>query len=145
MRRVCAALVLAVMLVGCREVRVNQVRSGTTAVVGAPEVVVVRDKRSLDALEIPVPVDFRKEFAVVLLMGPHKETGWTQIVESIAANSDRVRVVAFERGPLAGGEPAPHEYRTFTIWIVPNIVYRPGGRVEVVSPSGETIAQATLH
>jgi hypothetical protein len=144
MRRVCAALVLAVALVGCREVRVNQQRSGTTPVTGPVEVLVLRDKRGLDALEIPVPVDFRKEFAVVLLMGPHKETGWGQIVESIRANSDRVRIVAFERGPLGGGEPAPKEYRTYTIWIVPNIAYQPGGRVEVVSPSGETIAVTTL-
>ena len=145
MRRVCAALVLAVALVGCREVRVNQQSSGTTPVLGTAEVVVLRDKHALDTLEIAAPVDFRKEFAVVLLMGPHKETGWTQIVESIRANSDRVRIVAFERGPLAGGEPAPKAYRTFTIWIVPNIVYRPGARVEVVSPSGDSIAATTLR
>ena len=91
------------------------------------------------------PIDFRKEFAVVLLMGPHKETGFSQIVESIRANSDRVRIVAFERPPLDGGEPAPKEYRTYTIWIVPNAVYRAGARVEVVSPSGEAIASTTLR
>lgn len=136
---------LAVALVGCREVRVNQERTGTTPVVGNAEVVVLRDKRTLDALQIAAPVDFRKEFAVVLLMGPHKETGWTQIVESIAANTDRVHIVAFERGPLGGGEPAPHAYRTYTIWIVPNIAYRPGARVEVVSPSGEAIASTVLR
>ena len=145
MRRVLAALVMAVVLAGCREVRVNQVRSGTTPVVGAREVVVVRDKRALESLGVAVPVDFRHEFAVVLLMGPHKETGWSQIVESIKANTDRVRIVAFERAPLDGGEPAPREYRTYTIWIVPNAVYRPGSHVDVVAPSGEPIASTTLR
>jgi len=145
MRRVLAALVTAVVLAGCREVRVNQVRSGTTPVAGGREVVVVRDRRTLESLGVSVPADFRHEFAVVLLMGPHRETGWSQIIESIRANTDRVRVVAFERAPLDGGEPAPKEYRTFTIWIVPNAVYRPGSRVEVVSPSGEPVASTTLR
>jgi hypothetical protein len=145
MRRILAALVMAVVLAGCREVRVNQVRSGTTPVVGGPEVVVVRDKRTLESFGVSSPVDFRKEFAVVLLMGPHKQTGYSQIVESIRANSDRVRIVAFERAPLDGGEPAPREYRTYTLWIVPNAVYRPGSKVEVVSPSGEPIASTTLR
>jgi hypothetical protein len=145
MRRVLAALVMAVVLAGCREVRVNQVRSGTTPVLGAREVVVVRDRRALESLGVSVPVDFRHEFAVVLLMGPHKEIGWTQIVESIRANTDRVRIVAFERAPLEGGDPAPREYRTYTIWIVPNAVYRPGSHVDVVAPSGEPIASTTLR
>jgi hypothetical protein len=145
MRRVLAALLMAVVLTGCREVRVNQQRSGTTPTVGPREVVVVRDRRALDAIGVAGSVDFRKEFAVVLLMGPHKETGYTQVVESIRANSDRVRIVAFERPPLDGGEPAPKEYRTYTMWIVPNAVYRPGSKVEVVSPSGEAIASTTLR
>jgi hypothetical protein len=145
MRRVLAALLTAVVLAGCREVRVNQIRTGTTPVVGGREVAVVRDRRALDSLGVAVPVDFRHEFAVVLLMGPHKETGWTQIIESIRANTDRIRVVAFERAPLDGGEPSPKEYRTYTIWIVPNAVYRAGERVLVVSPSGETIASTTLR
>jgi hypothetical protein len=145
MRRVLAALLMAVVLAGCREVRVNQIRSGTTPVAGGREVVVVRDRRTLDSLGVAVPVDFRHEFAVVLLMGPHKETGWTQIIESIRANTDRIRVVAFERAPLDGGEPAAKEYRTFTIWIVPNSVYRAGERVLVVSPSGEAVASTTLR
>jgi hypothetical protein len=145
MRRVLAALVMAVVLAGCREVRVNQVRTGTTPVTGGREVAVVRDRRALDALGVAVQVNFRHEFAVVLLMGPHKETGWTQIIESIRANTDRIRVVAFERAPLDGGEPAPKEYRTYTIWIVPNAVYRAGARVEVVSPSGEPVAATTLR
>jgi hypothetical protein len=145
MRRVLAALVLAVVLAGCREVRVNQQRSGTTPSVGGRELVVARDRRTLDALGVPGPVDFRHEFAVVLLMGPHKETGWNQIVESIRANTDRVRIVAFERAALDGGEPAPREYRTYTIWIVPNAAYRAGAKVEAVSPSGEAIASTTLR
>ncbi len=143
MRRFLAALVLAVGLAGCREVRVNQQGSGTTPIVGHAEVVVVRDKRTLAELGIARNVDFRHEFAVVLLMGPHSETGWTQITESIRANSDRVRIVAFERGPLGGGEPTK-EYRTYTIWVVPNIVYRAGAQVEVVSPSGDAVAATTL-
>ncbi|BDE05116.1 hypothetical protein WPS_03920 [Vulcanimicrobium alpinum] len=145
MRRIFVALMMAAVLTGCREVRVNQQKSGTTPISGGREVTVVRDKRTLESLGVAAPVDFRKEFAVLLLMGPHKETGWSQIVESIRANSDRVRIVAFERGPLDGGEPAPREYRTFTMWIVPNAVYRPGAKVEVVSPSGETIATTTLR
>ncbi len=145
MRRVLAALVMAVALAGCREVRVNQVRSGTTPVVGRPEVVVVRDRRTLESLGIAQSADFRHEFAVVLLMGPHKETGWSQIIESIRPNTDRVRIVAFERAPLDGGEPAPKEYRTYTVWLVPNVVYRPGSRVDVVAPSGEAIASTTLR
>ena len=145
MRRVLAALLMAVVLAGCREVRVNQRRTGTTPVTGGREIAVVRDRRALDSLGVAVQVDFRHEFAVVLLMGPHKETGWTQIIESIRANSDRYRVVAFERAPLDGGEPAAKEYRTYTIWLVPNSVYRAGTRVEAVSPSGEPIASTTLR
>jgi hypothetical protein len=145
MRRALAALLMAVVLTGCREVRVNQQRSGTTPVAGGREVAVVRDRRALDSLGVAVPVDFRHEFAVVLLMGPHKETGWSQIIEHIGANTDRIRVVAFERAPLDGGEPAAREYRTYTIWTVPNAVYRSGARVEVVSPSGEPIAATTLR
>ena len=145
MRRVLAALLMAVVLAGCREVRVNTVRSGTTPVVGPREVVVIRDRRALESVGIALQADFRHEFVVVLLMGPHKETGWSQIVESIRANTDRVRIVAFERAPLDGGEPAPREYRTYTVWIVPNAVYQPGSHIDVVSPSGEAIASTTLR
>ncbi|HEY5077393.1 MAG TPA: hypothetical protein VIJ48_07815 [Acidimicrobiia bacterium] len=66
-------------------------------------------------------------------------------MESIRANTDRVRIVAFERAPLDGGDPAPREYRTFTIWVVPNAVYRQGSHVDVVAPSGESIASTTLR
>lgn len=143
MQRVVLVLVALVALVGCREVRVNQVRTGSTAVAGATQVVVVRDKRTLEALGLSADVNFRKEFAVILLMGPHRETGYAQIIESIRANADRVRIVAFERAPIDGGEPtAP--YRTYTIWYVPNIVYRVGSVVDVVTPSGDPIAATTL-
>lgn len=144
MRRLLVALALAVGLAGCREVRVNQQGTGTTPVVGSREVVVVRDRRTLEGLGIARNVDFRHEFAVVLLMGPHKETGWVQITESIRANTDRVRIVAFERAPLDGGEPS-REYRTYTIWLVPNVVYRAGARIDVVTPSGDPIASTTLR
>lgn len=145
MRRLVVALALAVFLAGCREVRIKQQWSGTTPVAGGREVVVVRDRRTLESLGLSFKPDFRHEFVVVLLMGPHKETGWSQIIEDIRPNTERVRIVAFERAPLDGGEPTPKEYRTYTAWSVPNIAYRAGARVEVVSPSGEPIASTTLR
>jgi hypothetical protein len=144
MRRVVLVLVALVALAGCREVRVNQVRTGTTTVVGPTQVVVVRDKHGLDILGLAATVNFRKEFAVILLMGPHRETGYVQITEDIRANADRVRIVAFEKAPIDGGEPAP-AYRTYTMWYVPNIAYRPGSHVDVVTPSGEPITATTLR
>lgn len=106
--------------------------------------VVIRDKRGLEALGIPADPNFRHEFVVALLMGPHRETGYTQLIESIRANTDRVRVVAFERAPIDGGEPtAP--YRTYTIWFIPNIAYRVGSGVDVVTPSGDPIAATVLR
>lgn len=144
MRRVVLVLVAFVALAGCREVRVNQIRTGNTTAPGTTQVAVVRDKRSLEALGISSAVDFRKEFAVVLLMGPHRESGYAQIIESIRANADRVRIVAFERAPIDGGEPMP-AYRTYTMWYVPNIAYRSGSHVDVVTPSGEPITATTLR
>ena len=143
MRRI-AVLVAALALAGCREVRVNQVLSGTTTILGSNQVVIVRDRRALDALGINAPINFKREFGVALLMGPHRESGYTQLIESIRANADRVRVVAFERAPLDGGVPVG-PYRTFTLWIVPNIAYRPGSNVDVVTPSGEPIAATVLR
>jgi hypothetical protein len=144
MRRLLLLLVALVALAGCREVRVNQVRTGTTTVIGPNQVLVIRDRKGTDALGLPYAADFRHEFAVVLLMGPHKETGYVQLIESIRANADRVQIVAFERAPLDGGEPtAP--YRTYTMWLVPNIAYRPGSNVDVVTPSGESIVSTTLR
>jgi hypothetical protein len=144
MRRLLLLLVALVALAGCREVRVNQVRSGTTSVTGPNQVLVIRDKKATDALGLPNVADFRHEFVVVLLMGPHRETGYVQLIESIRANADRVQIVAFERAPLDGGEPTP-SYRTYTMWLVPNIAYRPGSNVDVVTPSGESIVTTTLH
>jgi hypothetical protein len=144
MRRVVLVLVAMVALAGCREVRVNQVRTGTTAAVGPTQVVVVRDKHGLDSLGLSAEVNFRKEFAVILLMGPHRESGYVQITEDIRANADRVRIVAFEKAPIDGGEPVA-AYRTYTMWYVPNIAYRPGSRVDVVTPSGEPITATTLR
>ncbi len=142
--RVFAALLLLVALCGCREVRVQTFKTGTTASVGAAQIIVLRDARILHQYGISAPVRFNKEFGVLLLMGPHRETGWTQLVESIRANSDRVRIVAFERGPLGGGEPSP-DYRTFTLWIVPNSVYRSGSVVDVVTPSGQLVTSTMLR
>jgi hypothetical protein len=137
------ALAALLLLVGCREVRVKTLSTGTTAVLGGNQIVVVRDPVDLAKLGIHAPVHFRGEFGVILLMGPHVRTGYKQIIESIRANDQRVRVVAFEQEPADGGEPSP-SYRTYTLWIVPNSVYRRGVRVEVVTPSDEPIATTYL-
>lgn len=138
---VLAALLL---LVGCRDVRIQTLREGTTTVLGAGnEITVVRDTPSLERLGIRAPVRFKNEFGVVLLMGPHSRTGYRQIVESIRANPDRVRVVAFEEAPADGGDPS-RDYRTYTLWIVPNAVYRKGVRVQVVTPSDDRVAETVL-
>ena len=142
--RVFALLLLLVALPGCREVRVQTFKTGTTASIGPPQIVVLRDARILHQYAIAAPVRFNKEFGVLLLMGPHRESGWTQLIESIRANAERVRIVAFERGPLGGGEPGA-EYRTYTLWIVPNSVYRSGSIDDVVTPSGDPITSTTLR
>lgn len=144
MRALVASLLVILALTGCREVRVNTLKTGTTAVLGGPQLVVLRDARTLAQYGIKAPVRFKKEFGMLLLMGPHRETGWSQLIESIRANSDRVRVVAFERQPLDGGEPTA-EYRTYTLWIIPNSVYRSGSIVDVVTPSGQPITSTTLR
>lgn len=136
-------LLALVLVVGCREVRVQTLRQGTTTVAGGSEIIVVRDTPSLDRLGIHAPVRYRHEFGVVLLMGPHDRTGYKQIIESIRANPDGVRVVAFEQAPADGGEPSDR-YRTFTLWIVPNSVYRRGIKVEVVTPDNAPVAATTL-
>jgi hypothetical protein len=138
------ALAALLLLIGCREVRVKTYAVGATTVPGGNEIVVVRDEAALAHLGIHEPIDFRGEFGVVLLMGPHTRSGYRQIVESISANASRVRVVAFEEAPANGGEPtAP--YRTFTLWIVPNGVYRRGVRVEVVTPADAPITSTVLE
>jgi hypothetical protein len=141
--RTAIAVVAVVLLAGCREVRVNTLAQGTTTVLGGDQIVIVRDADDLSRLGIHAPVHFRGEFGVVLLMGPHNRSGYKQIVESIRANDQRVRVVAFEQEPADGGEPSP-SYRTYTLWIVPNKVYRRGIRVDVVTPSDSPIATTFL-
>jgi hypothetical protein len=116
---------LLLLLTGCREVRVKTYAQGKTMTPGGNQIVVLRDARNLEAYGIRAHVRFNHEFGVLLLLGPHAETGWYQTIESIRANTERVRIVAFERGPGDGGEPSP-SYRTFTLWIVPNSVYRQG-------------------
>ncbi len=132
-----------VLLVGCREIRVKTLAAGTTTVLGGNQILIVRDAVALGKLGIHAPVHYKGEFGVVLLMGPHDRTGYKQIVESIHAGAQRVRVVAFEQDPANGGEPSS-QYRTYTLWIVPNSVYRRGVRVEVVTPSNEPIAATYL-
>ncbi len=137
------ALMALLLLAGCREVRVKTYATGTTPVMGGNQIVVVRDQPSLERLGIKAPVRFKGEFGVVLLLGPYARTGYRQIVESIRASDQRVRVVAFESAPGDGGEPTA-EYRTYTLWIIPNSVYRSGMRVEVVTPGNEPVAQTEL-
>ena len=132
-----------IVLVGCREVRVKTLATGTTTVLGGNQITIVRDEVALSKLGIRAPVHFKGEFGAALLMGPHDRTGYKQIVESISANPQRVRVVAFEQAPADAGEPST-QYRTFTLWIVPNSVYRRGVRVEVVTPSDAPIATTYL-
>ena len=66
------------------------------------------------------------------------------MIESIRANDERVRIVAFEVPPADGGEPT-HEYRTYTLWIIPITVYRGGSVLDVVTPSGDSIASTVLR
>lgn len=143
MKKLWVLAALLLLLTGCRDVRVKTMRTGTTTVPGASEIAVVRDPHVLERMGVKAPVRFKNEFAVILLMGPHDRSGYRQIIESIRANNNRVRVVAFESPPADGGEPSPR-YRTYTLWIVPNSVYRSGIPVEVVTPSGDPIASTSL-
>jgi hypothetical protein len=136
-------LATLLLLVGCREVRVKTYGHGTTTIPGVNQILVVRDSDQLGRLGIKAAVHFRGEFGVVLLMGPHHRTGYRQVIESIRASDERVRVVAFEAQPPDGGEPS-QDYRTYTLFIVPNAAYRRGIRVEVVTPSNEPVADTEL-
>jgi hypothetical protein len=136
-------LMLVLLLAGCREVRVKTYAVGTTTAPGANQIAIVRTLKDLEAFGIKAPLHFNHEFGVLLLLGPHSETGWHQTIESIRANAERVRIVAFESGPADGGEPA-EAYRTYTLWIVPNSVYRRDSIVDVVTPEGEPVATTTL-
>jgi len=131
------------VLSGCREVRVKTYAQGTVTVPGGNQIVVVRDTAGLEALGIHAAVRFRGEFGVALLMGPHKRTGYRQVIESIRASDERLRVVAFEEEPADGGEPS-RDYRTYTLWIVPNSVYIRGLHVDVVTPSNDPVASTEL-
>lgn len=143
MRRLIALACVALMLAGCREVRVKSYAQGTTPVLGPPEILIVHDAKELSDVGLQAPLRFKHEFGVVLLMGPHKDSGYRQVIESIRANQERVRIVAFEKPSL---DPEPtREYRTYTLWIVPISVYRPGSVVDVVTPSGDLIASTTLR
>ncbi len=145
MRRLVALVALVLLLTGCREVRVKTYAQGTTTTTaGGNQIAVVRNRRDLEGFGITKPVRFNHEFGVLLLMGPHSETGWHQTIESIRANADRVRIVAFERGPADGGEPT-EPYRSYTLWIVPNSVYRSGSALDVVTPEGERLATTILR
>ena len=143
MKRLVFAL-LVLLLAGCREVRVKTYAQGTAVGSNPSQIVVVRNRHDLEEFGIKAPVRFNHEFGVLLMMGPHAETGWKQTIESIRANSDRVRIVAFERAPADGGEPT-ESYRTFTLWIVPNSVYRRNSTLDVVTPDGDPIASTTLR
>ncbi len=143
-RLVALGAAVAILLAGCREVRVKSYAHGTTTVLGTTQIAVVRSAHELGEFGIHAPVKFNHEFGVILLMGPHSETGWRQVIESIRANAERVRIVAFESAPADGGEPAP-EYRTYTLWIVPNSVYRIGSSIDVVTPGGATVATTVLR
>jgi hypothetical protein len=139
-----AAAVLAVgLLAGCREVRVRTYAQGTTVVAGGNHITVVRDRKDLESYGVKAPVRFNHELGVLLVMGPHRQSGFRQVIESIRANESRVRIVAFERAPADGGEPAA-EYHTYTLWIVPNSVYRSGSVIDVVTPDDVPVASTVL-
>lgn len=143
MKRFAAIAAFAFLLVGCREVRVKTYAQGTTTMPGGNQIAVVRTRHELEEFGIKAPVRFNHEFGVLLLMGPHGDTGWHQTIESIRANNERVRIVAFERAPADGGEPA-ETYRTYTLWIMPNSVYRPHSLLDVVTPEGDRVASTVL-
>jgi len=65
MHRLLAALVLILAVTGCREVRVKSYTSGTTPVLGPPQLVVIRDANVLQHFGIKAPVRFTKEFGVL--------------------------------------------------------------------------------
>ena len=140
-RLVLFAMLLA--LTACREVRVQTLAQGVTTVPGGNAIVIVRNNATLERLGIHASVRYRSEFGVVLLMGPHDRTGYRQIIESIRASITDVRIIAFEQGPANGGEPT-EPYRTYTLWIVPNTVYRRGIAVNVVTPDGTPVTHTAL-
>ena len=142
--RVVPLVAVVLALAGCREVRVQILVQGTTTVVGiGDEIVVVRDDAQLAHLGIKAPINFRSEFGVVLLMGPHRRSGYHQVIESLVASERIFRAVAFEEAPPDGGQPSV-DYRTYTLYIVPNSAYVRGFHLEAVTPSNERIATGAL-
>lgn len=141
--RVVPLVAVVLALAGCREVRVQILAQGTTTVVGGNEIVVVRDDGQLARLGIKAPINFRSEFGVVLLMGPHHRSGYHQVIESMLASEQVFRVVAFEEAPPDGGQSSV-DYRTYTLCIIPNSAYVRGFHLEVVTPSNETVATGVL-
>jgi hypothetical protein len=53
-----------IVLVGCREIRVKTLATGTTAVLGGNQILIVRDAVALGKLGIHAPVHFKGEFGV---------------------------------------------------------------------------------
>jgi hypothetical protein len=144
MKKLAAIAAMALLLAGCREVRVRTYAQGTTTAAGGNTITIVRSRHDLEEFKIRAPVRFNHEFGVLLLMGPHGDSGWRQVIESIRANAQRVRIVAFDRAPADGGEPT-EQYRTYTLWIVPNSVYRFGSVLDVVTPEGDPVASTVLR
>ncbi|MDE2571080.1 MAG: hypothetical protein KGM44_00990 [bacterium] len=139
-----AAGLLALSLAGCRDIRVQTYAQGYSFVPGGSQIVVVRNPRDMESLGVDARgIDYRHDFAVVLLMGPHPVEGFHQVIASIKANDARVRVVAFEEGPDKPG--LPRENRTYTVWVIPNFVYRAGAQVQAVTPDGAPFATTTLR
>ncbi len=140
-----SALLLLLVLVGCRDVRVRTYGEGLTNTLGhGDRIAIIRNRAQLQRYGIRAPdVRFRSEFCVVLLMGPHDRSGFRQIIESIDAGLRHVRVVAFEQPPADGGEPT-RPYRTYTLWVVPGTAYRRGIQVVVVTPEDRQIAETVL-
>lgn len=137
-------LLVVFALTGCRDIRVQTLAAGTTTVLGSGnEIVVVRDDKQLDQLGIKAPMNFRSEFGVVLLMGPHHRSGFRQVIESVHAGDEGFRAVAFEEAPPDGGEPS-RDYRTYTLFIAPNSAYLRGFHLQVVTPSNDPVASGVL-
>ncbi len=116
---------------------------GTTPVLGPNQVVAAREAGELKRLRISPAGHFSGDFGIVLLMGPHQRSGYKQIIESIRADRRGVRIVAFESPPANGGEPS-QRYRTFTLWMLPDALYRRGLGVTVVTPSNAPVAFTAL-
>jgi len=135
---------LALNLAGCRDIRVRTYAQGYSFVpASGPQIAVVRSPQQMQALGIDLRgIDYRHEFAVVLLMGPHPYEGFRQVIASIKASDTRVRVVAFEQSPDKPGSPRVN--RTYTVWVIPNLVYQSGAEVQAVTPDGAPFATTTL-